>query len=249
MDKFNQDWNLYNLAVNSDKGSLSLWWEDVETLAKYTTLQSGIFGVARPFSKQVFFETFPKFYQNMWDITYRLGGFDLPNNAVVIDIGSGVGIIDLLLAKYLPEAKIYLIDKQELNNQPGVYYTDNYFFYNSWKPTLDCINRTDGLNDKITLMAPEDAWPESADCITSYFSWCMHYPKEKYWSKVKNTLKPGGKLIVDVRKLKDRNTVEEISDELKCIPKKHEFKNTIVDWIDNNEDETLGHRCVWTNNA
>jgi hypothetical protein len=77
----------------------------------------------------------------------------------------------------------------------------------------------------------------------------MHYPKEKYWSKVKNTLKPGGKLIVDVRKLKDRNTVEEISDELKCIPKKHEFKNTIVDWIDNNEDETLGYRCVWTNNA
>lgn len=248
MDKFNQHWNTYNLQVDTDKGPISLWWDDVETLAKYTTLQSGLFGVDRPFSKQVFFEIFPKFYQSMWNITHRLGGFDLPDNPTIIDIGSGVGIIDLLLAEYLPTAKIFLLDKEELNNQPGVYYTENYFYYNSWTPTLDCITRTPKLNNRINIMSPEDQWPESVDCVTSYFSWCMHYPKETYWNKVVSVLKPGGKLILDVRKLKDRDTVEEISDQLKCVPKKHEFRNTIVQWIDNNEDDVLGYRCVWTKN-
>jgi len=248
MDKFNQHWNTYNLQVDTDKGPISLWWDDVETLAKYTTLQSGLFGVDRPFSKQVFFEIFPKFYQSMWNITHRLGGFDLPDNPTIIDIGSGVGIIDLLLAEYLPTAKIFLLDKEELNNQPGVYYTENYFYYNSWAPTLDCIARTPKLNNKINIISPEDQWPESVDCVTSYFSWCMHYPKETYWDKVVSVLKPGGKLILDVRKLKDRDTVEEISDQLKCVPKKHEFRNTIVQWIDNNEDDVLGYRCVWTKN-
>jgi hypothetical protein len=28
----------------------------------------------------------------------------------------------------------------------------------------------------------------------------------------------------------------------------HEFKNTIVPWIDNNQDDVLGYRCVWTKN-
>jgi hypothetical protein len=249
MNKFLKDWDLYNLNVSTNNGVLSLWWEDVESLAKYTTLQSGLFGVSRPFSKQVFFETFPKFYQSMWDITYKLGGFDIPQNSVVIDIGSGVGIIDLLLANYLPSSKIYLIDKEELNNQPGVYYTEDYFYYNSWKPTQDCIRKNPQLTGKIFTMSPDDEWPQSADCITSYFSWCMHYPKEVYWKKVLETLKTGGKLILDVRKLKDRDVVGEISEELKCTPRVHEFKNTIVEWIDNYNDDILGHRCVWTKNV
>jgi len=77
----------------------------------------------------------------------------------------------------------------------------------------------------------------------------MHYPKEIYWDKVNLILKPGGKLILDVRKLKDRDTVAEISDSFKCKPKMHEFKNTIVPWIDNNQDDVLGYRCVWTKNV
>ena len=248
MDKFSVDWESYELTVESDRGPLDLKWSNVEDLAKYATLQSGLFGVNRPYSKQVFFETFPKFYQGMWNLTHSMGGFDLPENAVVVDIGSGVGIMDLLLAAYLKNPSIHLIDKQELNNKPGVYFSKDYFFYNSWNPTLDCINKTPNIKDKIFFKDPTDNWPEEVDCVTSYFSWCMHYPKEVYWDKIKQTLKPGGKLIVDVRKLKDRDIIEEISEEFKSIPKLHRYEHTVVKWIDDNQDSTLGHRCVWTRN-
>ena len=246
MDKFSNDWNFYELTINSNRGPLDLKWTDVEELAKYTTLQSGLFGQNRPFSKQVFFEVFPKFYQNLWSLTESLGGFDLPDSAVIVDIGSGIGIMDLLLAKFLKDPKIFLVDRQELNNKPGVYFSENYFFYNSWVPTIDCLESTPGIKEKITMLDPQDEWTEEVDCVTSYFSWCMHYPKDVYWDRIKQRLKPNGKLIVDIRKLKDKNIVEEISDEFKSNPKMHRYENTVVKWIDDNQDDTLGYRCVWT---
>jgi phosphopantetheinyl transferase len=74
----------------------------------------------------------------------------------------------------------------------------------------------------------------------------MHYPKDVYWDRIKQRLKPNGKLIVDIRKLKDKNIVEEISDEFKSNPKMHRYEHTVVKWIDDNQDDTLGYRCVWT---
>lgn len=246
MDKFSVDWDSYQLVIDSDRGELILNWRNVEELAKYSTLQSGLFGLNKPFSKQVFFEAFPKFYQNLWNLNATMGCFDLSDSAVVVDIGSGVGIMDLLLAKYLKNPKIFLVDRHELNNEPGVYFSENYFFYNSWGPTVDCLESTPDIKEKIIMLDPEDSWPEQVDCVTSYFSWCMHYPKNTYWNKIKQCLKPNGKLIVDIRKLKDKDIIEEISEELKSIPKIYRYENTVVKWIDDNQDDTLGHRCVWT---
>lgn len=246
MDKFKENWNDYELKIESNRGPLILKWKDVDELAKYSTLQSGIFGTNKSFSKQTFFENFQKFYQHLWDLTQQLEGFNISDTSTIIDIGSGIGIIDLLLAQYLVNPKIYLIDKEEMNNKPKIYYSEEYFFYNSWKPTIDCINSTPNIKNKIFFLNPTDQWPKDVDCITSYFSWCMHYPKETYWKKIKDSLKVNGKLIVDVRKLTDRNVVEEISDEFKSTPEMYQFKNTVVNWIDNYQDNILGYRCVWT---
>lgn len=246
MDKFKSDWDTYHLAVDANGIDLNLHWSNVEELSYYSTLQSGQFGrPERKFSKQTFFEEFPVFYNKMWKLNHHLGVYDIPADAKVLDIGSGVAVIDLLLAAQFPNSKIYLLDKEEMNLEKDVYYSDNYFFYHSWKPVIDCINTTKLKVDSINILNISDNWPDNLDMITSYFSWCMHYPKETYWSKVIDHLSPTGKLVVDVRNLNDRDTVNEITEELKVYPKKFALKNTVPKWIDDYGTDILGWRCVW----
>lgn len=248
MNKFKEYWNTYNLSVNTcDDEVLTLSWADVETLSFYSTIQSGQFGKQNlPFSKQVFFEHFPTFYKGMWAINEKLNVYNIPKNSTVIDIGSGVSVLDLLLLKKFPQAKVFLIDKEELDLKENINYSNNYFFYNTWAPVIDCLENSDISKDSVTFLDPNDNWPDQADLITSYFSWCMHYPKETYWDKVLKTLKPGGKLVVDIRNLKDRDIVEEISDELGVKPMTFKFQNSVPKWIDKHEDSVLGWRCSWT---
>lgn len=241
MKKFEKDWNQYTLTIDN----ITLQWRDVETLAWFSTLQSGMFGVpGRDFSKQIFFEEFKPFYEKMWnlnkflDITYK-------GNENILDVGSGVSIIDLLLAKKYPELNFTLLDKEEVNMQPDIFYSNEYFFYNSWKPVVDCIETTNIEKSRFNFITNTDKWPEDLDMITSYFSWCMHYPKETYWDNLKDSLKKNGKLILDVRNLDDRDVVSEITEEFKCKPKVFAFKNTTPEWIDNYGNDTLGWRCVW----
>ena len=247
MNKFREHWNHYNLSIDTSKDVIHLSWKDVESLAFYCTLQAGQFGKpSNLFSKQLFFENFSTFYQKLWTLTESLGAFDIPNDSVILDIGSGVGVMDLILAKFMPNSTIYLLDKEELNLKKDVYYDNDYFFYHNWDPVNDAITSSEINLDQIKIISPDDEWPKQIDCITSYFSWCMHYPKETYWQKVVDCLKPGGKLLLDVRNLNDRDVVSEISKEFKSNPKMHEFKATVNTDIDNYGNDILGWRCVWT---
>lgn len=246
-----QDWNHYTLEITTDKGPISVKWKNVEELAKYATLQSGLFGgVSDKLTKQTFFDHFQNWSQREWDRRFKMQSFNLADSPTIIDIGSGVAVIDLLLYSYLPNSKFYLIDKDAVEFVRDIYYSKDYPFYNQWGPVIDAIESSGFDSSRFAMQGPEDPWPE-ADCITSYYSWCFHYPKEVYWQKTLDSLKVGGKLILDVRYLKDKNTVEEISNEFKCDPIIFEYANTIPKWIDDFKDSdpgVLGHRCVWTRN-
>jgi hypothetical protein len=241
----------YQLIVNSDRGPLKIKWNDLNALAEYATLQSGLFGgAAEVITKELFFSKFPDWSQRQWDHRHSLGATNLPDNSVIIDVGSGIAVQDLLLHIYLPNSTVYLLDKNQSEFKQGIYYSENYPFYNSWGPVLDAINSSEFDKDRFQFLDPTDAWPE-ADCITSYYSWCFHYPKETYWNKCLESLKLGGKLVLDVRLIHDRDIVAEISDEFGSMPSVFEYINTIPKWIDNYQgpDPTiLGHRCVWTRN-
>jgi len=242
MHKFKKDWNKYHLNIDG----INLQWSDVDNLSFYATLQSGQFGKKdKMFSKQTFFEEFPKFYNLMWSLNNNLGINNIQSNSKILDIGSGISIIDLLLLKKDPSLKFFLLDKEELTLNSDVYYSEDYFFYNTWECVKDCLQTTNLPSSQVSFLQPADTWPEDIDVITSYFSWCMHYPKEVYWRKVLDHLSTNGMLVVDVRNLKDRNVVEEISDELKIKPKTFEIKNSIPEWIDNYGNSILGWRCVW----
>lgn len=245
------NWNDYTVTVASDKGPLTLKWKDVESLAFYSALQTGLYGgVSKELTKQVFFENFPKWVQAQWNHHNTLLG-NLPPNATVIDVGSGIGIVDLLQSIHTPDAKFVLIDEQVQNFEKGIYYSDRYPFYNSWTPTIDAIDTTGLDSSRFKMQGGLGVWPE-ADAVISYFSWCFHYPKKNYWLPLMHNLKVGGKLILDVRLLEGPDVIGEISEALKCNPHKDPIPNLIPDWIDaypSPNPDIMGYRCMWTRNA
>jgi hypothetical protein len=251
LSDFTADWNKYELKVNTDRGDLKVKWNDSNNLALWANMQAGLY-LQQTNSLQTFYENFPRWYQIFWDARYKQGIFDLADDAVILDIGSGVAVIDLLLASYLPNSKFYLLDKEGFNFFPGIYYDNNYPEYNSWEPVYDAISAT-GLDlSRFTTMSPEDTWPAEVDAVTSYFSYCWHYPKDVYWDNVMNTLKVGGKLILDIRNLSDRDVVDEISEDMKSTPVIHWFDAKLPAHIDNmpspKEGMPVGGRMVWVRN-
>ena len=104
----------------------------------------------------------------------------------------------------------------------------------------------------LVFLSPENAWPAQIDVITSYFSYCFHYPKEKYWTNILSSLKIGGKLILDVRMLADRDVVEEITEDMKCQPTIQWFDSKLPAHVDNmpspKEGMPVGGRFIWTRN-
>jgi SAM-dependent methyltransferase len=248
IEEFLEDWNKYVLTVTTDRGPLQVKWNDAINLAKWSNIQAGLY-LQNTNSLQSFYEHFPRWYQMFWDARFKQGLFDLSDNAVIMDIGSGVAVIDLLLASYLPQSKFYLLDKEGFAFRKGVYYDKNYPEYNSWEPVVDAVHATGLDPNRFTMMSPENKWPGEVDVITSYLSYCWHYPKDTYWQQVMATLKIGGKLILDVRTLADRDVIGEISEDMKSEPVAHWFDIKLPAHIDNmpapREDMPVGGRFMW----
>jgi SAM-dependent methyltransferase len=245
---FTQDWNKYILNINTARGTLTIRWNDANNLALWSNIQAGLY-LQDINSLQTFYEHFPRWYQMFWDARAKQGLFNVSDDSVILDIGCGVAVIDLLLAQYLPKSKFYLLDREGFSFRPGIYYDRDYPEYNSWEPVYDAINAT-GLNpERFTMLSPKDSWPDQVDVITSYLSYCWHYPKEVYWNRVMSSLKIGGKLILDVRSLSDRNVIDEISEDMKSEPNAYWFEVKLPKHIDNmpapKEGMPVGGRFMW----
>lgn len=248
LDDFIEDWNKYELKINTDRGVLRVNWNDANSLALWSNMQAGLY-LQDQNSLQTFYEHFPRWYQMFWDSRYQQGVFDLPDDAKIIDIGSGVAVIDLLLASYLPQSKFYLVDKEGFNFQKGIFYDKNYPEYHNWSPVKDAITATGIDPSRFVMLNEHENFPEEVDCITSYLSWGWHYPKDTYWKKTLDSLKIGGKLVMDIRSLPDRDVVAEISEDLKSEPIVRWFDIKLPAHIDNlpspKEGTPVGGRCMW----
>lgn len=252
MEQFLDDWSKYQLTVNTDRGDLTVKWNDVNTLAKWSNIQAGLY-LQEKNSLQTFFEHFPRWYQGWWNQRFGQGCYDLPDGAVIVDVGSGIAVQDLLLASYIPDSKFVLVDKQGFEFYPGVYYDPNYPCYHNWAVVEDSISAT-GLDPKrFTMLDDTGTWPEQVDCVTSYLSWGWHYPKETYWQQTMNSLKVGGKLVMDVRVIEGRDVMGEITEDMKCEPVVFPFDKKLPRHIDNlappKGSKVSGYRAVWTRKA
>ena len=202
-------WGAQFKLIKPDTFKIS--YSNVENFNRISGYQRAVIGTV--------FLTAQKYCRETWELIQIAGYYDrLPNDPVILDIGSGIGLVDMLAYQYLPEtAKFYLVDKNEVTANLASYpqYSEDYFFYHDWTVTEDIIHSSNFNRDAFIFLDTQDNWPEQIDLITSYGSWCWHYPLSKYWDKVKSHLKIGGKLVIDVsdEAEADASVIETISNE------------------------------------
>lgn len=124
--------------------------------------------------------------------------------AAILDIGCGVGGIDVLLSRHYatnPPA-FHLLDKTQVDR---IHYgfEKRGAFYNSLDVAREVLMLNGVAGDRIKLMhATDDNRIEMSgpvDLVISLISWGFHYPVETYLDRVHELLRPGGHLVLDVR--------------------------------------------------
>jgi len=124
----------------------------------------------------------------------------------LMDVGSGLGGIDVLLSRHYGDmlGTITLVDGDD--DPPEK--TLPYGTFSNQKVSKRFL-RGNGVNQSLTYLYPEgiDEEPEAArsmcptqDLIVSFGSWCFHFPPSMYLPFVKSCCREGTILIIDVRK-------------------------------------------------
>jgi SAM-dependent methyltransferase len=129
----------------------------------------------------------------------------LPPRAVaILDIGCGIGGIDVLLHRHYGTPRLYLADRNRTSNQIHYGFAEKGAFYNSFDATRRVLLangvpepalRFREVGEECRLDVPEDL-----DLVISLISWGFHYPVAMYAEQVHVLLRPGGRVILDVRK-------------------------------------------------
>jgi SAM-dependent methyltransferase len=119
---------------------------------------------------------------------------------VVLDIGCGLGGIDVMLYRhYQGNVDLCLIDKTEVTGK--ITYRGGREFYNSMSVTHQFMV-SNGVDPSRIIMqeATEDnriLFDRKFDIIISLISWGFHYPLDTYLLEVEQKLASPGILIID----------------------------------------------------
>lgn len=224
------------IPIKTDRNRFVLKWSDDAALRRYAFYQHDNFQPWFEKSKprmlqpeQLSFRTVEillwQIQQQFWRETSAFARFsELPQDATIIDVGSGIGIMDLCLAMYLKASKQILVDRDCFTlNESSLQFvsTAETIFQNSWTPVLDAIKTTGIEPSRFSLLDPSDQWPPNVDLVMSNFSWGWHYSSDIYLKRTVSALKPGGIVVLDILTLEPSSTelIGELSEKLKCTPK------------------------------
>ena len=185
------------------------------------------------------------YYSWHWQRCETLGAFDLPHNARILDLGSGLGIVDLVAAKLLPEARFWLVDQNAMTYDPEhlVRHGQEHPYYNSWTVVEDLIASNQLSRQQFVLQPIDSAWPQDLDLLLSTWCWCWHIPFEIYWKSALASLRVGGKLCLDIRAQHLDQVVPVINEVLGPVSKLSAYQGFV-----GSIDESLpitGYRCLW----
>lgn len=148
-----------------------------------------------------------KSVRKVWESAYERNTVERINNLLphlpdkvgsILDIGSGLGGIDILLYRWYDEKPtITLLDgaaevaKVEKHAEP----------FNSASVALD-FQTANGVK-AVTFMDYKKLKPGMFDIVLSFRAWCFHIAPSAYMDYVKRSIHPGSMVIVDVRKEPD----------------------------------------------
>lgn len=123
----------------------------------------------------------------------------------ILDIGCGVAGVDAYLSRSLQgEVDIYLLDKTQVDSRVYYKFERQGSFYSSLDVARRMLQENGVPSERIhTEEATEDGRVQAApglDLAISLISWGFHYPVATYLEQVYTLLRPGGRLILDVRK-------------------------------------------------
>jgi SAM-dependent methyltransferase len=116
----------------------------------------------------------------------------------VLDVGSGLGGIDVLIDRnqrrdYGYTTEVCLLDG--LKDPPTTARHNQTF--NDMKVAEDFLH-LNGVGN-VSWLDPKRPTPRPFDLIVSFRSWCFHYPPSWYLALVEKCCHPGTVLILDVR--------------------------------------------------
>lgn len=132
----------------------------------------------------------------------------LPRTArTILDVGCGMAGLDYFLFRHFAadNARLFLLDKTETAETIWYGYEQKGAFYNSLSMAGNFLRARGVDPERITLLeAPDDGiLPQDMpplDLVVSTLSWGFHYPVQTYLDSVFDRLSENGRLIVDVRK-------------------------------------------------
>ena len=124
----------------------------------------------------------------------------------ILDIGSGMGIINLLVYEgSVGNPEIWLLDKEGESDFWVAGYrkeSNRFSHYNSFNATIKQFSKNGISQDKIKVInISENNFPIEAsfDIIYSFLAWGFHFSVEAYLHEAYQALKSGGTLILDIR--------------------------------------------------
>jgi len=114
----------------------------------------------------------------------------------ILDVGSGLGGIDLLLARHYVSPEVVLLDGF---NDPAEHSRHDRTFSNA-SAALRFFEANGGPRPGFIDTDFREAHDvDQFDLVVSLHAWCFHFPPEAYLDAVLGLCAPGARLILDVR--------------------------------------------------
>lgn len=125
----------------------------------------------------------------------------------VLDIGCGLGYIDVVISDHNPDLSFYMFDAASSGDGKV------YLFYNNLELTREFLTLNDIPNERITLIDATSTGIEQAknqnpdvlkglppiDLVVSTYAWGWHSRIPKFIAEVSEVLRPGGRVIIEVK--------------------------------------------------
>jgi SAM-dependent methyltransferase len=121
----------------------------------------------------------------------------------LVDIGCGIGFSLLGLAKIYGPSPTYIgVDRGSLTEEVVYGFSETPSSYNSFAVTAEILSHA-GIPDSHRELVDIEREPfpiGPVDVVTSILAWGFHFPLKVYLPQVSEIVRPGGVLVVDVRR-------------------------------------------------